>query len=355
MADSKTIKAADLAKVSAIDFVEQFSEDIRVLTEVLGLMRKVEKKPGQVIKTYKVTGTLEDGAVGEGETIPLSHYKTEVVEIFELTLEKYRKQTTVEAIAEKGFKQAVTDTDTKILRQIQARIRSKFFDFIPTGTGAASGRGLKGALAQTRAELLVLFEDYGVEDKDLVYMVNPYDIADYLEDTELTTQTAFGMTYVEGFLNVYDVLEYSGVPRGKVIATAKNNLILYYINPANADIAQAFQFTVDETGLIGIHHETEYGNMTTETTALCGVAIYAELIDRVVVGSITAGGAAEPAALSAPAYDPGKAVEDMTVTELRAYAADNGIDLKGLTVKADILAAIQAAEDEGGPAEDEAA
>ena len=112
---------------------------------------------------------------------------------------------------------------------------------------------------------------------------------------------------------------------------------------------------MDETGLIGIHHETEYGNMTTETTALCGVAIYAELIDRVVVGSITAGGAAEPAALSAPAYDPGKAVEDMTVTELRAYAADNGIDLKGLTVKADILAAIQAAEDEGGPAEDEAA
>ena len=45
MADSKTIKAADLAKVSAIDFVEQFSEDIRVLTEVLGLMRRSRRSP----------------------------------------------------------------------------------------------------------------------------------------------------------------------------------------------------------------------------------------------------------------------------------------------------------------------
>lgn len=39
-----------------------------------------------------------------------------------------------------------------------------------------------------------------------------------------------------------------------------------------------------------------------------------------------------------------KAVDDMTIDELKAYAADNGIDLGGATLKADILAAVKAAE-----------
>lgn len=43
-----------------------------------------------------------------------------------------------------------------------------------------------------------------------------------------------------------------------------------------------------------------------------------------------------------------KALEDMTVEELRAYAAARSIDLAGLTLKADILAAIRAAEGQEG-------
>ena len=71
-ADPNQMKAADFAKVSEIDFVTQFNKGIKVLQEILGITRKVEKVPGQVIKTYKVTGTLESGEVAEGETIPLS-------------------------------------------------------------------------------------------------------------------------------------------------------------------------------------------------------------------------------------------------------------------------------------------
>ena len=72
--DAKMMKAADFAKVSSIDFVERFATNIKQLQEILGITRKIEKIPGQVIKTYKVTGTLEDGTVGEGEVIPLSKY-----------------------------------------------------------------------------------------------------------------------------------------------------------------------------------------------------------------------------------------------------------------------------------------
>ena len=284
--DPNLMKAADFAKVSEIDFVQQFNEGIRVLQEVLGITRKIEKVPGQVIKTYKVTGTLESGEVAEGEDIPLSKYKTVVAGTYELTVKKWRKQTTLEAINDKGYEQAVTDTDGKMVNDIQGGIRKEFFDFLATGTGEASGKGLQGALAQTWGQLKVLFEDYDVADADFLYMVNPLDIADYLGEKDVTVQTAFGMTYIESFLGLYSVLVYSGVPQGTVYGTAKNNIILYYTNPRNSELAKAFEFTTDATGYIGVHHDTAYTNLTTDTVAICGMALYAELIDRIVVGSI---------------------------------------------------------------------
>lgn len=284
--DPNLMKAADFAKVSEIDFVQQFNEGIRVLQEVLGITRKIEKVPGQVIKTYKVTGTLESGEVAEGEDIPLSKYKTVVAGTYELTVKKWRKQTTLEAINDKGYEQAVTDTDGKMVNDIQGGIRKEFFDFLATGAGEASGKGLQGALAQTWGQLKVLFEDYDVADADFLYMVNPLDIADYLGEKDVTVQTAFGMTYIESFLGLYSVLVYSGVPQGTVYGTAKNNIILYYTNPRNSELAKAFEFTTDATGYIGVHHDTAYTNLTTDTVAICGMALYAELIDRIVVGSI---------------------------------------------------------------------
>ena len=284
--DPNMMKAVDFAKVSEVDFVEQFSKGIRVLQEVLGITRKVEKVPGQNIKTYKVTGTLESGDVAEGETIPLSKYKTEVADTFELKVRKYRKQVTLEAINDKGYEQAVTDTDEQMVKDIQGLIRKDFFTFVQTGTGEASGVGLQGALAKTWGQLKVLFEDYDVADSDLLYMVNPLDIADYLGEKDVTVQTAFGMTYIESFLGLYNVLVHTGIPQGKVVGTAKNNIILYHTNPKNSEIAKAFDFTTDETGYVGVHHEVDYTNLTTDTVAIYGMALYAELIDHLVVGTI---------------------------------------------------------------------
>lgn len=286
MAETNIQKAADFARTSEIYFVEHFQKDIHVLMEVLGLTRKIEKRPGQTIKTYTVTGELADGAVGEGEDIPLSKYKTEVADVFELTVKKWRKQTTLEAINDKGYEQAVIDTDDAMRRDIQNGIRKDFFEFLKSGTATAAGNSLQATLADCWGELKVLFEDYSIEDTGFIYMVNPKDISGFLGDKDVTVQTAFGMTYVEKFLGLYDVLSYSGVPQGKVYATAKNNIILYYTNPTNADIAKAFEFTTDETGLVGVHHDSTYRNLTTETVAICGCKLFAELIDHLIVATI---------------------------------------------------------------------
>ncbi len=54
----------------------------------------------------------------------------------------------------------------------------------------------------------------------------------------------------------------------------------------------------------------------------------------------------------APAPAPEKALEDMTVTELRSYAAAHGIDVTGAAKKQDLLLAVQTAvEPSAAPAE----
>lgn len=292
--DPKMSKATDFAKVSAVDFVARFETNINQLMELLGLTRKIEKAPGTVVKTYKVTGTLESGIVAEGETIPLSKYATEVGGMFEMKLKKWRKQTTLEAINDKGYEQAVEDTDAKMLKDVQGGIRTQFFDFLGTGTGTASGVGLQGALAALWVKNQILWEDTNASG--FLYFVNPEDIGDYLGKKDISTQTAFGMTYIQAFLGIYDVLVYSGVPKGKVITTAKENVILYYVNPKNNELSKAFTFTSDQTGYIGMHREVEYSNLTTETVMLCGLMLFAENLGGIVLGTITAPTAPNPIA-----------------------------------------------------------
>ena len=58
------------------------------------------------------------------------------------------------------------------------------------------------------------------------------------------------------------------------------------------------------------------------------------------------------AAPETPAPAPEKALEDMTVTELRSFAAAHGIDVTGAAKKQDLLLAVQTAvEPSAAPAE----
>ena len=65
-----------------------------------------------------------------------------------------------------------------------------------------------------------------------------------------------------------------------------------------------------------------------------------------------AGTAAPEAGAQTPAPAPEKAREDMTVTELRSFAAAHGIDVTGAAKKQDLLLAVQTAvEPSAAPAE----
>ena len=285
-AEENLIKKSDLVRAREIEFVTLFGESIKKLVEALGVTRKIPKQAGYTLKAYKATGTLQAGTVAEGDLIPLSKYQTEAVSYAEIVLKKWRKATSAEAIIEKGYDQAVQMTTDRMLKDVQKGIRTDFFTFLATGTGTATGATFQAALAQAWGQLQVLFEDDSIE---AIYFMNPLDVADYLATAQITTQTAFGMTYVENFLGLGTVIFDSKVPEGTIYATAKDNIVLYYVPVNGADLGNAFSFTADQTGLIGIHEEADYKHMTAEDTVMSGVVLFAERLDGIVKSTITPG------------------------------------------------------------------
>ena len=288
-AETNLIKATNMKKVREVDFVEQFGGNILPkLMEVLGVTRKIPMMEGTTMYVYKTTGTLQSGAVPEGEIIPLSQYERTKTAVGEITLKKWRKAASAEAIKKSGYDEAVNQTDAKLLKDVQKGIRTDLFTFLATMDGStagtpATGATLQAALADAWGQLQVLFED---DTAEAVYFVNPLDIADYLKTAQITVQTAFGMNYVEDFLGLGTVIMTSQITQGTFYATAKENLILYYLT-MNGDIANAFELTADETGYIGI--KSGYQNeerAQIESLIMSGIQFLVEYEDGVVVGTI---------------------------------------------------------------------
>jgi hypothetical protein len=285
-AATNTIMQADIAKVRSVDFNYQFTGNLNKLMEALGVTRKIPVQEGTTLKAIKVTGTLESGVVAEGDLIPLSKYKTQEVPVGEAKLNKWRKSTSAEAILKGGYDQAVGMTTDKMVKDIQKDIRVGFFGFMATGTAKASGATLQPALANGWGKLQTLWEDDAVET---VYFINPLDVAEYLGSAQITTQTVFGMRYVENFLGLGTAFLNSNVPQGKFYATAKENIVLYYVNVASGDIATAFDLTTDETGYIGIHEYADNDHACVNDLVMSGVTFFPERVDGIVVGTIGAG------------------------------------------------------------------
>ena len=288
-AETNLIKATDLKRVREVDFVTQFTHNsLQKLIEVLGVTRKIPMMEGTTMYVYAVSGTLQSGSVPEGEIIPLSKYEQTKTAVGEITLKKWRKAASAEAIKKSGYEAAVRETDAALLRDVQKGIRTDFFTLLNgtiTGATTASGVGLQDALAQAWGQLQVKFED---DTAEAVYFVNPLDAAAYLGATNISVQTAFGLNYIENFLGLGTVILTSRITQGTFIATAKENLVMYYLT-MNGDIAQAFSLTADELGYIGI--KSGYQNeerAQIESLVMNGIQFFVEYAAGVVKGTITA-------------------------------------------------------------------
>lgn len=286
-AENNLIKQDDLKKVREIDFVTQFNHNsLAKMIEVLGVTRKIPMMEGTTMYVYSMSGELQDGNVAEGDIIPLSKVEQVKTPVGEINLKKWRKASSAESIKKSGLNTAVRETDAKILRLVQEGIRTDLFTFLNDISGAttSSGVGLQAALADAWGQLQVKFED---DTAQAVYFLNPLDIAAYLGTANITTQTVFGMNYIEDFLGLGTVIMSSRITQGTFLATAKENFILYYLT-MNGDIADAFNLTADELGLIGIN--SGYQNQERaqiETLVMSGIQFLVEYKEGVINGTIS--------------------------------------------------------------------
>ena len=282
-APTNTTVAADLEPAISVDFVTRITQNIDELREVLGISELLAMSAGTDIKIYKMSKKNTPSQVGEGETIPLTEIERKLVKTISLDLNKYRKNTTAEAIQKVGRSMAVNQTDEKLISEIQKDIKKAFYAALATGTGTATGTTLQVTLANLWAKLQNYYEDMDVTP---IYFMNPQDVADYLGTAQITMQTTFGFTYIENFLGLGTAIVTPQVTAKTVYATAKENLNGAYA-PVSGDVGQTFGLTADSTGLIGMTHQMKSDNATIDTLIMSNVVFYPEFADGVFKGTIS--------------------------------------------------------------------
>lgn len=279
-----TLSALD---AKTIDFVYRFGNDMRDFLNVLGLFNTRAVVEGYTINTKVAddSAVLADGNVGEGDIIPLSYATFGEGTSVRMGSKKWRKVTSYEAIQEYGFDEAVDRTDRAVINEIQAGIRTDLFDFVDSKAvlqdTVATG-SLQGAVATAWGYLEQLFEG----SNSTIAFVNPMDIAKYIGTSDITMQTSFGITYLQGFTNTV-IIASNKVTKGTILATVPENLTFYYI-PANSEGGQAFDLRTDDSGWIGVGRDKTNQNLTVESIFVTGVKILPEIENGLVKVNIDA-------------------------------------------------------------------
>lgn len=287
MAKEGLTNASDFSvKAREVDFVTRFTKNWDALREILGIIRPIEKQPGTVLTSYvaSMKGDLQGGAsVGEGEEIPYTEFQVEPVAYGDLTLEKYAKAVSIEAVNKYGATVAIQRTDDAFLNELQSNVMDRFYAFLATGTLTGVASGFQAAIAKAVGLVSDKFKKMHRDATQTVVWVNTLDYYDYLGTSQLTVQTSEGINYVENFLGARYIIISSEIARGKVYATPVENIDLYYVNPANSEFAQlGLTYTVEgETNLIGFHANGNYNTAVGESFALMGMTLWAEYLDGI--------------------------------------------------------------------------
>ena len=287
MAEANLNTMADLGEIKSIDFVNKFSKNINELLQLLGVTRRETLTSDLKIKTYKWSVDLDSTNPAEGETIPLSKVTRVLDQEYTVAWFKKRRVTTAEAIARHGAARAITESDKRIMREIQNGIKNDFFTFLKTKPAKVKGVGLQKALAQSWAKIATFNE---FEGSPIVSFVSSLDVANYLGDTAVGADASnvFGFTLLKNFLGMQNVIVMPSVPAGKIYTTAVENLVFAALDVNGGDLGGLFADYTDETGLIAATRGREISNLTYESVFFGANVLFAEIPEGVVEATIEA-------------------------------------------------------------------
>lgn len=281
-----TTTAQITIQAKEIDLANRFAATWEALSEIMGIMRPIRKAPGTKLVSSKASVVLQDGAVAEGDEVPLSQATVEPVAYKDLALKKYRKRVTAEAVEKYGAAVAVQKTDDALLNELQGSILDEFYAFALTGTLTGSEATFQMAVSMAIGKVKDKFKKMHLNYGQVVVFANTLDVHRYLGATAITTQTSNGVEYLKNFLGADVLIASSEIPEGKVVAIPADNIVLYYIDPSDGDFAAlGLEYTtgVGETNLIGVHKEGVYGRASGDTHVLMGMVMWAEYLDAIAV------------------------------------------------------------------------
>ena len=317
-----------------IAMVNNFEQDASRLTEILGIFKPTVVQAGHALYQCVVNGLADGtGRSAEGDEVPLVKATVARTAVGAVELTPYRRLTTAEAIQEAGLVNAIDRSDRSMLAQIKTSIVHNLVSAVRLDMGAVaagvesgdanagiykSGTGmlyfskfvngestradtLQAALAKTDAYVSATLECYCDQSDNLVHIVNTFDLADYLGTAPVTTQTVFGMTYLESFLGVRNVFASAFAPRGYVSVTPAENIHVYGVD-FSALGGAGLKYTVSDSGLIGVHHDANYARVGAETNVLVGMKTHVEQLCYICTTRI------------------GKELSSLTVDEIKAVA-----------------------------------
>lgn len=288
--------------IREIDFVSRFGDSWKNLQNILGIMDLIPKESGTKLASYRAEVTLADGDVDAGCVIPYS--KAGLTELVhgDVTIQKYAKATTIEEVSKYGVQNAIERTDNAFLNKLQSKVMGDFYTFLLDDTYALTDNKGNFQKAVARAIGLVRdkFDSIDKEVSDVVVFASINDAYEYLGEAGISTQTAFGIEYVQNFMGAKTMFLTSKIPDGKVVAVPTDNIVGYYVDPASSDFAKlGLSYTTDgETNLIGFHVNGNYGTAVGENFAIMGIKLWAEYADGIAIVSIDAN------PLNAPAVAP---------------------------------------------------
>lgn len=294
-AKANLTKAANIStSIREQDFVTVFNKNWDALRQIMGIMRPIRKAPGTKLVSNVASITLQSGAVGEGEEIPYSLATVTPVAYADITIDKYAKAVSIEAVAKYGAAVAVQKTDEAFLNELQNVVLTRFYTFLNTGALTNIQTTFQMALAMAKANVLDKFQKMRKTVTEVVGFCNILDVYQYIGAANITVQTQFGLNYLKDFMgySTLFLLSEPDVSRGTVIAVPVENVDLYYIDPGDSDFAQlGLQYTVEgETNLIGFHAQGNYTTAVGEAFALMGMALWAEYLDGISVVKVEASG-----------------------------------------------------------------
>lgn len=277
-----------------IDFVTRFANNWEALREIMGIMRPIKKQPGAVLKSKKATVVLQSGNVAEGDLIPNSQASVVEVPYAEMSLEKFKKSVSAEAIKDHGYDVAVGMTDDQFLFELQSNVMARFYTYVNTGALTNVQATFQSALAMAKGLVVNKWKKMKKTSTAVVALVNVLDVYEYLGAANITVQTAFGFDYIKDFMgfNTVFLLSDDDIPRGRVIATPVENIVLYYVDASTSDFSRAglVYRTDGETNLIGFHTEGNYDRAVSNCYALMGLVLFSEYLDGISVVDVIASG-----------------------------------------------------------------